>query len=170
MNDISDDMPPLAPTRLVAIKLDERSIPRGASSNGQANIEHEREVAIFDILDGNSFTVAGADGPYALTLAVEEDRLVFHLASETGAPIAPQAIALPPFKRILKDYFLVCESYYEAIRSAPPARIQAIDVNRRDLHDEGSKLLQARLGDRITVDFDTARRLFTLLCALQWKG
>jgi uncharacterized protein (UPF0262 family) len=153
-------------SRLVAITLDERST---ATSN--ANIEHEREVAIFDILEGNSFALEGRDdGPYALNLGIVEDRLVFTVGDETGAPLVTHMLSLTPLKRIMKDYFLVCESYYEAIRTAPPSRIQAIDMGRRGLHDEGSRVLLERLAGKITVDLDTARRLFTLICALHWKG
>jgi uncharacterized protein (UPF0262 family) len=152
--------------RLSEITLDPKSL---ASSN--ANIEHEREVAIFDIIDGNSFAVEGLDaGPYKLHLGISDDRLQLHVGSETAANIAQQSVPLTPLKRIMKDYFMVCESYYEAVRSAPPARIQAIDVNRRGLHDEGSVVLRDRLASKIVVDADTARRLFTLLCALHWKG
>jgi uncharacterized protein (UPF0262 family) len=152
--------------RLSGITLDPKSL---ASSN--ANIEHEREVAIFDIIDGNSFAVEGVDeGPYLLHLAIAEDRLQLNIGSEAAQNIAQHSVPLTPLIRIMKDYFMVCESYYEAVRSAPPARIQAIDVNRRSLHDEGSVVLRERLLTKIIVDADTARRLFTLLCALHWKG
>ena len=153
-------------TRLVAITLDEKST---ATSN--PNIEHEREVAIFDILDGNSFAVEGReDGPYTLKLGIVEDRLVFSIGDETGANLVAYLLSLTPLKRIMRDYFLICESYYEAIRTAPPSRIQAIDMGRRGLHDEGSHTLQERLAGKLTFDLDTARRLFTLICALHWKG
>lgn len=153
-------------SRLIAITLDERST---ATSN--ANIEHEREVAIFDILEGNSFTLDGRDdGPYTLNLGLVEDRLVFIVGNEAGQTLITHMLSLTPLKRIMKDYFLVCESYYEAIRTAPPSRIQAIDMGRRGLHDEGSQTLLERLAGKITVDLDTARRLFTLICALHWKG
>ena len=152
--------------RLSEITLDPKSL---ASSN--ANIEHEREVAIFDIIDGNSFAVDGLDrGPYKLYLAIVEDRLQLTVGAQDLDNVAQHNVALTPLKRIIKDYFMVCESYYEAVRTAPPARIQAIDVNRRGLHDEGSKVLQERLLPKIVVDATTARRLFTLLCALHWKG
>jgi uncharacterized protein (UPF0262 family) len=156
--------PPKA--RLVAITLDEKST---ATSN--SNIEHEREVAIFDILEGNTFMLDGRDdGPYTLNLAIVEDRLVLTVGSEAGDTLVTHMLSLTPLKRIMKDYFMICESYYEAIRSAPPSRIQAIDMGRRGLHDEGSQTLLDRLGGKITVDVDTARRLFTLICALHWKG
>jgi len=153
-------------SRLIAITLDERST---ATSN--SNIEHEREVAIFDILEGNSFILEGRDdGPYKLNLGLAEDRLVLAVSDESDNSIVTHLLSLTPLKRIMKDYFLVCESYYEAIRTAPPSRIQAIDMGRRGLHDEGSRTLMERLAGKIAVDIDTARRLFTLICALHWKG
>ena len=152
--------------KLVAITLDEKST---ATSN--PNIEHEREVAIFDILEENSFALEGRkDGPYKLDLSIIEDRLVLAVTSETDEALITHMLSLTPLKRIMKDYFLVCESYYEAIRTAPPSRIQAIDMGRRGLHDEGSRVLLERLSGKIAVDLDTARRLFTLICALHWKG
>jgi len=152
--------------RLYAIELDPRSI-----ANNNPNIEHEREVAIFDILDGNTFAIAGCDdGPYRLALAIVEQRLQLVVGNEAEEALVTHALSLTPFKRIIKDYFLVCDSYYEAIKTAPPSRIQAIDMGRRGLHDEGSRILMERLEGKITVDFDTARRLFTLITALHWKG
>ncbi|RUO99720.1 UPF0262 family protein [Hyphomicrobium sp.] len=152
--------------RLVEITLDPKSLGRANS-----NIEHEREVAIFDILDGNAFRVEGTDaGPYKLNLALMEERLLLEITPAEGGETTEHAIALAPLKRIVKDYFMICESYYEAVRTAPPARIQAIDVSRRGLHDEGSKLLKDKLLPKIIVDEDTARRLFTLVCSLHWKG
>jgi uncharacterized protein (UPF0262 family) len=152
--------------RLVDITLDQRSL--GPAS---ANIEHEREVAIFDILDGNAFAVDGMDvGPYRLNLAIADDRLQLTVRDEDSEPVASHQVPLTPLKRVMKDYFLVCDDYYDAVRTAPPARIQAIDLNRRTLHDEGSKILAEKLSGKVTVDADTARRLFTLLCALHWKG
>ncbi|MGD9785825.1 MAG: UPF0262 family protein [Hyphomicrobiaceae bacterium] len=152
--------------RLYAIELDPKSI-----SHSNANIEHEREVAIFDILDGNTFSVEGrVDGPYRLHLALVEQRLQLTVGNTVQEALVTHLLSLTPFKRIIKDYFIVCDSYYEAIRTAPPSRIQAIDMGRRGLHDEGSRVLTERLAGKITVDFDTARRLFTLITALHWKG
>jgi uncharacterized protein (UPF0262 family) len=153
--------------RLAAIRLDQSSIKRG-----NVNTEHEREVAIFDILESNYFALDGRDdGPYTLDLSVVEDRLVFLVAQEVDQRNNfAFVLSLTPLRRVLKDYFIVCESYYQAIRTAPPSRIQAIDMGRRALHDEGSKVLLERLKGKITVDNDTARRLFTLICALHWKG
>jgi uncharacterized protein (UPF0262 family) len=153
--------------RIAAIRIDEGSIARG-----NANIEHEREVAIFDIIDGNSFALDGIDeGPYRLDIAIADDRLVLSVFPENGhATVAVHTLTMTPLKRLLKDYFMVLDSYYQAIRSGQPSRIEAIDVGRRGLHDEGSHLLQDRLAGKIALDFDTARRLFTLITALHWKG
>jgi uncharacterized protein (UPF0262 family) len=161
--------PPVDPNskaRLVAINLDEASIARGNSS-----IEHERKVAIFDILECNRFELEGRKGgPYTLDLRLVEDRLVLAVADEDGGEPFTVVLSLTPLRRVIKDYFIVCESYYQAIRTAPPSRIQAMDMGRRALHDEGSRVLAERLRGKITVDGDTARRLFTLICALHWKG
>jgi uncharacterized protein (UPF0262 family) len=155
--------------RLSEIVLDPASIARG-----NANIEHEREVAIYDLLDGNSFEVEGRDeGPYKLTIGIVEDRLAFSVFNAAGVPEEPivtHYLSLTPFKRIMKDYFLVLDSYYQAIRTSQPSRIQAIDMGRRGLHDEGSRVLVERLEGKVKIDFDTARRLFTLISALHWKG
>jgi uncharacterized protein (UPF0262 family) len=152
--------------RLSAITLDNSSIKRGSSG-----IEHEREVAIFDILESNFFSLEGRDeGPYTLNLSIAEDRLVLAVGQQTSDSVFTVVLSLTPLRRVMKDYFIVCESYYRAIRTAPPSRIQAIDMGRRALHDEGSRVLLERLKGKITVDNDTARRLFTLICALHWKG
>lgn len=155
--------------RLSEIVLDPASIGRG-----NANIEHEREVAIYDLLDGNSFEIEGRDeGPYKLIIGMVDDRLaltVFNALQTSEEPIVAHYLSLTPFKRIIKDYFLVLDSYYQAIRTAQPSRIQAIDMGRRGLHDEGSRVLIERLDGKIKFDFDTARRLFTLISALHWKG
>jgi uncharacterized protein (UPF0262 family) len=155
-----------AKSRLTAINLDQASIKRA-----NPNIEHEREVAIYDILESNTFTLEGRDdGPYTLDLSIVEDRLVFAVSQEDGTDTFTFVLSLTPLRRILKDYFLVCETYYQAIRTAPPSRIQSIDMGRRTLHDEGSRVLVERLKGKIVVDNDTARRLFTLICALHWRG
>lgn len=154
-------------TRLVEINLDENSIRRANS-----NVEHERRVAIYDIIEENSFALDGRDdGPYRLTLSLADDRLVFSVATEKAdEPPTTFVLSLSPLRRIIKDYMIVCDTYYQAIRSAPPSKIQAIDMGRRGLHDDGSRVLADRLKGKITVDHDTARRLFTLVCALHWKG
>ena len=152
--------------KLIAITLDQKSIQHASH-----HIEHEREVAIFDILDGNSFAIDGRnDGPYKLALSIMDEKLIFQVGNESVPDVFAHALSLVPFKRIIRDYFLICDSYYEAIRSAPPARIQAIDMGRKGLHDDGSRVLMDRLAGKITVDFDTARRLFTLIAALHWRG
>lgn len=152
--------------RLVEVTLDEASIRRATP-----DIDHERKVAIFDLLDENYFELAeGADGPYCLNLSLAENRLVFAIANENRQPVTTFMLSLSPFRRLVKDYFLVCESYYDAIKTAPPSRIEALDMGRRGLHDEGSRLLVERLKGKIEVDFPTARRLFTLVCVLHWRG
>ncbi len=160
--------PPSPPStnRLVAVSLDEGSIARGST-----NIDHEREVAIYDLIDQNAFAVVGRDdGPYSLSLSIVDDRLVMAITAERSEGEVRHMLSLTSLRRIIKDYFIVCDTYYDAIRSAPPSRIQAIDMGRRALHDEGSHLLSERLKDKIEIDHDTARRLFTLICALHWKG
>lgn len=154
-----------ATTRLVDVQLDEASIaPRGP------DVEHERRIAIFDLLEQNHFAPDGAaGGPFVLKLGVQENRLVFHIAHETGETHATHMLSLTPLKRVIRDYFVVCDTYYQAIRSASPSQIEAIDMGRRGLHDEGSQLLRERLTGKIAVDHDTARRLFTLICALHVK-
>ena len=153
-------------SRLVEITLDENSIGRSGP-----DIEHERAVAIYDLIEQNAFSpVEHEGGPYALHLSMAENRLVFDIRLTDGTPVAAHFLSLTPFRKIVKDYFLICDSYYQAIRSATPDRIEAIDMGRRGLHDEGSNILMERLKDKVTVDFNTARRLFTLICVLHWKG
>jgi uncharacterized protein (UPF0262 family) len=155
-----------ATRRLVKITLDEGSIGRS-----NPDTEHERAVAIYDLIEDNSFApVDHAGGPYALHLSITENRLVFDIRRQDGAPLMAHLLSLTPFRRIVKDYFMICDSYYKAIRTATPSQIEAIDMGRRGLHNEGSELLMERLKEKIVVDFDTARRLFTLICVLHWKG
>ncbi len=152
--------------RLVAVTLDESSIRRSNS-----DVEHERAVAIYDLLEENSFQPIGHDdGPYTLNLSISDNRLVFDIRRTDGASVIAHFLSLAPFRRIVKDYFVVCDSYYAAIRTATPDRIEALDMGRRALHDEGSRILIERLGRKIELDFDTARRLFTLVAVLHWKG
>lgn len=152
--------------RLVDVELDE-SIARSTP-----DVEHERAVAIFDLIEENSFFPVGdtGKGPYRLKLSLIESRLIFAIARENGEGVATHILSLTPFRRIVKDYFMICESYYDAIRSSSPSKIEAIDMGRRGLHNEGSRTLQDRLSGKIDVDFDTARRLFTLVCVLHWRG
>ncbi len=152
--------------RLSAITLDEASVV----SRSRA-IEQEREVAICDLLEKNSFRLLNSvGGPYQLTLGLEENRLVMDLRLQDGAPHARVMLSLTPFRKVVKDYFLICENYYKAIRTAPPYQIEALDMARKTLHDEGASELRKRLDGKIETDFDTARRLFTLLCVLQMRG
>ena len=152
--------------RLVKVTLDEASI--GSSS---PDIDHERRVAIYDLIEDNSFAPCEHDGgPYVLNLSISENRLVFDIREENGAPVMAHLLSLTPFRKIVKDYFLICDSYNKAIRTATPTQIEAIDMGRRGLHNEGSDLLKERLKEKIEIDFDTARRLFTLICVLHWKG
>ena len=152
--------------RLVKITLDEGSIGRSSQ-----DIEHERAVAIYDLIEDNSFAPVDDDGgPYALHLSITENRLVFDIRQQDGTPLMAHLLSLTPFRKIVKDYFMICDSYYKAIRTATPTQIEAIDMGRRGLHNEGSELLKERLKEKIDVDFDTARRLFTLICVLHWKG
>ena len=152
--------------RLVGITLDEASIGRGTP-----DIEHERAVAIYDLIDENTFALVGRDdGPYQLELSIQEQRLVWRVTREDGGDAMTHILSLSPFRKIVRDYFLICESYYDAIKTATPSRIEAIDMGRRGVHDEGSRVLRERLDGKIDIDFDTARRLFTLICVLHWKG
>ncbi|MEM1370997.1 MAG: UPF0262 family protein [Pseudomonadota bacterium] len=153
--------------RIYEINLDEASI-----SHLNANVNHEREVAIFDLLEDNRFRIVdGVDGPYQLRLAIsEEQRLVMQIGTAENENVVTHVLSLTPFKRIIKDYYLICDSYYAAIKTGPPSRVQAIDMGRRGLHDEGSHKLLERLEGKADLDFDTARRLFTLISVLYWKG
>jgi uncharacterized protein (UPF0262 family) len=152
--------------RLIKIILDEDSI-----GPGTRDVEHERAVAIYDLVEQNSFAPVGHDGgPYCLKLQLAGNRLIFDIRTEDDHPVVAHHLSLTPFRRLVKDYFLVCESYYQAIRTATPSQIEAIDMGRRGLHDEGSEILIERLKHKVAVDFDTARRLFTLITVLHWKG
>ncbi|WP_421091332.1 UPF0262 family protein [Pseudochrobactrum sp. MP213Fo] len=152
--------------RLIDVELDE------TIGQSTPDIEHERAVAIFDLIEENSFAPVGdsKSGPYRLRLSVIEKRLIFNITREEGEAVATHILSLSPLRKVVKDYFLICESYYAAIRSATPSRIEAIDMGRRGLHNEGSQTLMNRLEGKIDIDFDTARRLFTLVCVLHWRG
>jgi uncharacterized protein (UPF0262 family) len=152
--------------RLVAVTLDESSIGRSGP-----DVEHERAVAIYDLIEENAFRPVGHDGgPFTLNLRIDGNRLVFDIRLVDGAPVIAHLLSLAPFSRTVKDYFTVCDSYYAAIRGATPDRIEALDMARRALHDEGSHTLMERLRRKVEIDFDTARRLFTLVTVLHWKG
>lgn len=152
--------------RIGAIILDEKSVVKRSTE-----VEQEREVAISDLLESNLFKPKGASGgPYRLALSVRENRLVFDIARENGHRVGRILLSLAPFRRIVKDYFLVCDSYYKAMRSAPPSQIESLDMGRRAVHNEGTELLMKRLHGKIETNFETARRLFTLICVLHLKG
>jgi uncharacterized protein (UPF0262 family) len=152
--------------RICAIELDERTVVRRTRE-----IEQEREIAIYDLLEANSFRPADSQGgPYKVVLSVEDNRLVFDIRHENDSEDCRVQLSLSPFRTVIKDYFLICESYFKAIRNAPPSQIETLDMSRRGVHNEGSELLRERLKDKIETDFDTARRLFTLLCVLHLKG
>jgi uncharacterized protein (UPF0262 family) len=152
--------------RLVAVTLDEESIGRSGP-----DIEHERAVAIYDLLEENSFALDDHEGgPYTLHIGLIGNRLAFDIREADGQYVIAHLLSLTSLKRHVKDYFTVCDSYYNAIRTATPDRIEALDMGRRALHDEGSHILMQRLAGKVTMDFATARRLFTLICVLHWKG
>ncbi|MCI5043202.1 MAG: UPF0262 family protein [Aquisalinus sp.] len=155
--------------RLVRVELDERSL---APAN--ADIEHERKVAVYDLLQENTFQPLGdsdviGEGPFVLYLSSSEGRLVMDVRKEDETPVGQLHLSMAPLRKIIKDYFLLCESYYDAIRNAAPQQIETIDMARRGMHNEGSEILEERLKDKIALDFDTSRRLFTLICSFYMK-
>jgi uncharacterized protein (UPF0262 family) len=153
-------------TRIVKVHLDEQGVVYRSR-----DVEHERAVAIYDLLEDNHFAPVGhVGGPYHLVLAIEENRLVLDVRLPDDSPVERIALALGSLRRVIKDYFIVCESYYQAIRTLSPSQIEAIDMGRRGLHDEGSEILKERLAERVAIDFNTARRLFTLVCVLHVRG
>lgn len=153
--------------RLIRVEIDDSALPPATPE-----MEQERRVAVFDLLEDNSITLPARgdgpapQGPYALYLAVRDRRLVFDLRSETETPVAEFHLSMGPFRQVVKDYFQICESYFDAVKRLPPAQIEAIDMARRGIHNEGARTLQERLDGKAQVDIDTARRLFTLICAL----
>lgn len=150
--------------RLEAVDLDAATLP-----SATAEIEHERRVAIFDLIEKNSFQPSeAAAGPYRLKLSLQDNRLVFDVTAVDYA--RTYALSLTPMKTVLKDYLLICDSYYEALRGSSPSQIEAVDMGRRGLHNEGAELLKARLDGKVEIDHETARRLFTLVCALYRRG
>jgi len=152
--------------RIVKVSLDERTVVRRS-----AEVEHERAVAIFDLIEENRFAPAGSDGgPYSLHLGIEEGRLVLDIRRENDEPLGKVMLALGPFRRVVKDYFTVCESYYAAIRAASPSQIEAIDMGRRGLHNDAAEVLKRALEAHFVIDGETARRLFTLICALHIRA
>lgn len=157
--------------KIIHIDLDDSALPPPT-----AEIEQERKVAMFDLLEDNSFVLPQKDGkdvpvgPYRLGLSIRQKRLVFEIASEKGAMAGEFHLSLGPFRQVVKDYFQICESYFDAVKTAAPSQIETIDMARRGIHDEGARILQERLDGKAEVDYDTARRLFTLICVLHFGG
>ncbi|MCL6286053.1 UPF0262 family protein [Ruegeria sp. 2012CJ41-6] len=158
-------------SRIVDIALDDAGLPPPTPE-----IEQERRVAVFDLLEDNSFVLparddrAVPDGPYRVNLSIREKRLVFDVNTEEDQKAAEFHLSLGPFRQVVKDYFQICESYFNAVKTLPPSQIETIDMARRGIHNEGSRVLQERLEGKVAVDTDTARRLFTLICVLHFGG
>ncbi len=158
-------------SRLSRIDIDDSGLPPATPE-----IEQERSVAIFDLLEDNSFALAprgdrpSPDGPFKLTLSIRERRLILDIATEDLPAVAEFQLSLGPFRQVVKDYFQICESYFDAVKQLPPSQIETIDMARRGIHNEGARVLQERLAGKVEVDDDTARRLFTLICVLHWGG
>ena len=158
-------------SKLAAIDLDDSGLPPPTPE-----VEQERRVAIFDLLESNQFGLPGRDGqaapagPYHLHLSIRERRLVFDVSTETGDKAAEFHLSLTPFRQVIKDYFQICESYFDAVKRLPPSQIEAIDMGRRGIHNEGSRILMERLEGKVETDMETSRRLFTLICVLHFKG
>ena len=150
--------------RLVAVEIDPESL-----STAQDFIDAERRAAIRDLVAENSFSPGGRGGAFSLRLSIADKKLVLDVTDDTGEPVVRHILSLTPLARVVKDYFLVCESYYAAVRTTSPSRIEAIDMGRRGIHNEGAEALIDRLSGKIDMDFETARRLFTLVCALRWR-
>ncbi|WP_414675618.1 UPF0262 family protein [Magnetovibrio sp.] len=152
--------------RIQKIFLDEQTVV-----NRSPQVEHERKVAIYDLLENNHFSlIDGPEGPYTLRLSIEENRLAFDVRSVDDQPIKRFMLALSPFRSIVREYLMVCDSYYKAIKTSSPSQIEAIDMGRRGLHNDGSEILEQRLKDKAELDHNTARRLFTLVCVLHIRG
>ncbi len=151
--------------RIIDIELDDRTILWRS-----ADVEQERNIAIFDLLEGNHFSPAGHDGPFRVLLRVEDNRLAIDVKDEAGAPLDTVRLGLARFRRLIRDYFAICDSYYKAVRSDTPHRIESVDMARRAVHNEAAELLRECLQGKIETDFDTARRLFTLICVLHIRA
>jgi uncharacterized protein (UPF0262 family) len=160
----------MADPRITHVSLDERTILWRS-----ADIEQERRIAIFDLIEGNYFAPQraypdGYAGPYKIALSVEEGRLAIAISRKNDTHLETYVLAMGRFRRPIRDYFAICDSYYQAIRNATPAQIETVDMARRGIHNEAAELLKERLEGKIDIDFDTARRLFTLICVLHIKG
>ncbi|MEM9779172.1 MAG: UPF0262 family protein [Pseudomonadota bacterium] len=157
--------------RLIEITLDDAGLPVPTPE-----IEQERRVAIFDLLEENVFALPGREGqaapegPYRLGLSIADRRLVFAISTEGGEPVTALHLSLSPFRQVVRDYFQICEAYFDAVKRLPPSQIEAIDMGRRGIHNEGARILTERLEGKVETDHDTARRLFTLICVLHFKG
>ncbi|MDJ0639775.1 MAG: UPF0262 family protein [Paracoccaceae bacterium] len=154
-------------SRIIEINIDDSAL-----APPTPEIEQERRVAVFDLLEDNEFKLSSApdQGPFKLLLAIRDKRLVFDIKTENDEAAAEFHLSLSPFRQVVKDYFQICESYFEAVKRLPPAQIEAIDMARRGIHNEGARVLQERLDDKVDLDIDTARRLFTLICVLHFGG
>ena len=151
--------------RLIDVQLDDSKLPPATPE-----VEQERKVALFDLLEENVFSIEQAPGPYRLTLSIVDRRLAFHLRDQEGDPLGEIHLSLSPFRQVIKDYFQIVESYFDAVKRLPAAQIEAIDMGRRGIHNEGARVLVERLEGKVEVDDQTARRLFTLICVLHFKG
>lgn len=148
--------------RIADVKLDEGTVVKWSPQ-----VEHERKVAIFDLLEQNYFAPdVDVDGPYTLNLSIKDNRLILDIGDEAAKPLTKISLPVAPFRGIVRDYFMICESYYDAIKKSSPSQIEALDMGRRAVHNEGSELLKERLESKVEIDMETARRLFTLLCVL----
>jgi uncharacterized protein (UPF0262 family) len=158
-------------SRIIEIELDDAGLPPPTPE-----IEQERKVAIFDLLEDNTFVLPQREdrqvpeGPYKMNLSIRDKRLVFDLLTEADDKAAEFHLSLSPFRQVVKDYFQICESYFDAVKNLPPSQIETIDMARRGIHNEGSRVLQERLEGKAEIDTDTARRLFTLICVLHFGG
>ncbi|SDX33565.1 UPF0262 family protein [Litoreibacter albidus] len=155
-------------SQLCEITIDDSGLPTPT-----AEIEQERKVAIFDLLEANEFALpqdGAPEGPYKLDLSIRERRLVFDLHTEDDQKAAEFHLSLGPFRQVVKDYFQICESYFDAVKKLPPSQIETIDMARRGIHNEGARVLEDRLEGKAIIDTDTARRLFTLICVLHFGG
>ena len=152
--------------RIIEITLDERTVVRRSP-----DVEHERKIAIYDLLQKNYFSpISGLKGPYYLQLGMEQGDVVFRLRDQEGKDVGQIVLPLAPLQYIIRDYFIISDSYYYAIKNSTSSRIESIDLGRRGLHNEAAELLQETLSDSASIDMDTARRLFTLICVLQIKA